>query len=213
MSRNGEEQQQSGSQAGQNLPRVSLALMLLSGLLLAACLFILPLFIPTDGKWWFPVASDREKLLALVFAGMVLANSLLKNHDLDSFDKEFSTIVIALMAWLAVFITNVIDSTGNLGSSAFTLLAVIPVLVAVVGPWLSRQKQEYAFVLKVGLVTYLAALVILPVYGQSVGTSWQVIIGVICILGASVAIGVAVGGVSRLITDWRALSRFRKGKK
>ncbi len=208
MSCNSGEQQQFRAQAGQNRPNMSVVLMLLSGLLLVALLFI-----PSDGRWWLPTASDKGNLLALVFAGMALANSLLKNHDLDSFDKEFPTIAIALMAWAVVFVTTATDADGSLGSSVFTLLAVIPVLVAVVGPWLSRQKQEYAFVLKVGLVTYLAALVILPVYGQSVGTSWQVIIGVICILGASVAIGVAVGGVSRLITDWRALSRFRKGKK
>lgn len=134
MSRKDEEQSKCASKAGQNRPKMSLFLMLMSGILLIALLSIPPLFIHADGQWWLPAASDRGKMFALVLAGMVLADNLLKNHDPASFVQEFSTIVIALMAWWAVFYTTFNDADGSLGSFIFTLLALIPVLVAVAGP-------------------------------------------------------------------------------
>jgi len=192
MSRNGEEQQQSGSPAGQNLPRVSIGLMLLSGLLLVVLLFI-----PLDGGGWRPIPSDREKLLALVFAGMVLANSLLKNHDLGSFDKEFSTIIIALMAWAVVFIATATDSAGNPESSAFALLAVLPVLVAIFGPRMSRLKKlgwkipTFVLGATMYLVAFLAAAT-LSVSEKDVDIFCRVIIGVAGISGVLLAVGVFV---------------------
>lgn len=214
MNRNSGEQPQSESQAGQNLPRVSLAFMLLSGLLLIALLFI-----PSDGQWWLPAASDREKMFALVFAGMVLADNLLKNHDIESIDKEFSTLAIALMAWVTFFIVTLNDADGSLGSSVFTLLAVFPVLVAVLGPRMSRLMQLgwqiSALVLGAGMYlgAFLAAAM-QPVSGENGGIFWQVIIGVIGISGASIAVGVAVVVASQRLRDgWAALSGLFKGKK
>lgn len=192
MSCNSGEQQQSGVPAGQNLPRVSIVLMLLSGFVLVVLLFI-----PSDGGWWRPIPSDREKLLALVFAGMVLANSLLKNHDLDSFDKEFSTIVIALMAWAVVFIATATDSAGNLESSAFALLAVLPVLVAIFGPRMSRLKKlgwkipTFVLGATMYLVAFLAAAT-LSVSEKDVDIFCRVIIGVAGISGVLLAVGVFV---------------------
>ena len=214
MSWNGEEQPQVGSTAGQNSPRTSLFLMLLSGFLLVALLFI-----PSDGKWWLPAASDRDKMFALIFAGMVLANNLLKSHDLNRFDKEFPTIVIALMAWGTVFLTTVAEGDGNLGSSVFTLLATIPVLVAIAGPRLSQIKQVRRQILAFvsGLVLYLGAFLvaaILSIALENVGIFWQVTIGVIGISGAAIAVGVSVGIAGQLLgSGKRAFSRFRKGKK
>ena len=192
MSCNSGEQQQSGVPAGQNLPRVSIVLMLLSGFVLVVLLFI-----PSDGGWWRPIPSDREKLLALVFAGMVLANSLLKNHDLDSFDKEFSTIVIALMAWAVVFIATATDSAGNLESSAFALLAVLPVLVAILGPRMSRLKKlgwkipTFVLGATMYLVAFLAAAT-LSVSEKDVDIFCRVIIGIAGISGVLLAVGVFV---------------------
>lgn len=192
MSCNGEEQQQSGAPAEQNLPRVSIVLMLLSGFVLVVLLFI-----PSDGGWWRPIPSDREKLLALVFAGMVLANSLLKNHDLDSFDKEFSTIVIALMAWAVVFIATATDSAGNLESSAFALLAALPVLVAIFGPRMSRLKKlgwkipTFVLGATMYLVAFLAAAT-LSVSEKDVDIFCRVIIGIAGISGVLLAVGVFV---------------------
>lgn len=199
----------------QDLPRKTILAMLLSGIALAGWLLI-----PSGEGWWSPgkeIASEREKLLALVFAGMILGNSFLKNGAPYIIEKEFPTMAIALMAWMAAYCTTIPAATESLGVSGFTLLAPLPLIIAIVRARMPTTKpiKKVASILKqerwpllfivIGLALYAGSIIVATSpFGSrlagSIGSDFAVIgIGALGILGLAVACGVYLGLFGKLL--------------
>ncbi len=212
----GEGGQQPGMKVGQDLPRKAIVLMLAVGAALVVWLIVAS----SELRVWpwssselrvWPGIEDmatKAKLIALIVASMTLANHLLKSDDLDSFDREFSTIVIASFAfWGAFFLLP----PRSRGEGMFTLFAMLPLVIALAGPLWSQLKRfvwEISFFV-VGILMYIVAVIMVSdIFGlaskmaASVGCMCaEIIIGSIGLIGVAFTIGATIVGIVRIVWE------------
>ena len=206
MSNEGGEQQelqQSGTKAGQDLPWVSIGLMLVSGLVLVLCFGLL--------KALELEMDVRTALLSLVVASCVLASFLLTLDDSDESRKAVPFLGSGLIAFLAAFM-SVLGQDNDLKVLALAFLAMLPLLVAFVGPRMSELCQlwrEICFsalgVLMYGGAFLAAAILSVAPEGsfreqllQNTGIILPALIGAFGISGVAIVCGVYLGVLVKL---------------
>lgn len=141
----------------QNFPVVTIWLMLLSGVAIAAWMGL-----PQAEGWVRPVPETiaaKEKLLTLIVASMTLSSLLLTANDPASFRKGFPFIVTGFVAWAAAFTTV---PALDLKMAAFMLLTATPLLIAFCGPRMPRiSVKAMPLYLLIGGLAMLALFLVL----------------------------------------------------
>lgn len=120
----------------QNVPKKTIWVMLLSGVLLAVLLGFVP------EEWWLepdsPIKQATVPLLTLVSASMALSTLLLTTNYLDNIHKVWAYVITGLVAWGAVFsaVPESSQITPKSGAvvALFMLLATTPLFIALIGP-------------------------------------------------------------------------------
>lgn len=199
--------QQPVMKVGQDLPRKTIVMMLLSGVLLAGWLIV-----PLGEGWWSPgreIVFHKEKLLALVFASMFLANSFLKNNDPARFDREFSTIAIGIMALVAAFVVVYTTSPKNPCVAGVTVLAMLPLIIAIISTIKDVSVWPLLLFIK-GLLMYVIVTIVSIGYhtiGVAPPSDVRAILGLVVILGI---VSVFAASVWPLGLMWRQTGRNHK---
>lgn len=121
-------------------PVVTTWAMLVSGVLLAVLLGFVPekLWLEADS----PIKGATGPLLALVSASMALATVLLTTNYFDNWHKVLASVITGLVAWFAVFSPFLRPPDPDPISALFTLLAMTPLLIAFIGPRMSRSPVK-----------------------------------------------------------------------
>ena len=127
-------------------PVVTTWVMLVSGVLLAVLLGIVPekLWLDADS----PIKGAKGPLLALVSASMAFATVLLTTNYFDNRHKVLASVITGLVAWFAVFspVLEPIPTApyDGLIFALFLLLAMTPLFIAFIGPWNPRISVKGA---------------------------------------------------------------------
>ena len=121
-------------------PVVTTWVMLVSGILLAVLLGIVP------EKLWLeehsPIKGATVPLLALVSASMAFATVLLTTNYFDNWHKVLASFITGLVAWFAAFRPFLMPPDPDPIFALFTLLAMTPLFIAFIGPRMSRPPVK-----------------------------------------------------------------------
>ena len=135
-----------GEQGEQNVPKKTIWVMLLSGILLVALLGFVP------EEWWLekdsPIKQATVPLLTLVSASMALATVLLTTDYLGNKHRVGAYVITGLVAWVAAFnpVPESIPTApyDGLIFALFMLLAMTPLFIAFIGPQMTSLPVKGA---------------------------------------------------------------------
>lgn len=178
----------------QILTAIIILVMLASGLVLVFCFGLLQVL----------EMGAKTALLSLVVASCVLASFLLTLDDSDESRKAFPFLGSGLIAFFAAFIPFWDTGLEMLG---FALLAVIPLLIALVGLIMTKVKQAWVPLsfIALGLAAYVVSIIVAtgPLGSKLVGsiglTPAVIITGTVGILGPAIACGVYIRLLGNLL--------------
>ena len=186
------------------IPAVTTWTMLVSGVLLAVLLGIVP------GDWWLeqdsPIKEAKGPLLALVSASVAMATVLLTTNYFDNRHKVWAYLITGLVAWVTVFsaIPESIPAASYDGLivALFMLLAMTPLFIAFIGPWNPRIPVKGAprYLLIGGVAMVVLSLVLATTRAGSALVLLEITApeSVIALLGVSGMVLVLV------VSLWRA---------
>lgn len=159
-----EKPRKSETAGDQNVPKITIWAMLVSGILLVVLLRIVreECWLESDS----PIKGATDPLLALVIASMAFATVLLTTNYFDNWHKVLASVITGLVAWFAAFSPVIesipTDSYDGLIFALFLLLAMTPLFIAFIGPWNPRIPVKGAprYLLIGGVAMVALALVL-----------------------------------------------------
>ena len=199
-----------GEQGRQNVPKKTIWVMLLVGILLAALLGFVP------EEWWLrsdsPIKQAKVPLLTLVSASMAFATVLLTTNYFDNKHKVWAYAITGLVAWGAVFRsvhessqTTPDSSPSGLIVALFMLLATTPLFIALIGQMRLRIPVKalpfYPFIGGVAMValsfvlaTTRAGLIMYALWGA---TTSDVVIALLGVSGIVLVLFALLWGIAK----------------